>query len=278
MEVAVNLSPLLPDPSGLNLNSVTIANGEASIEVVSSRSFGNCPKCGCAAGIRQAALAVAQWNKSQPVASSPPSDPSRTSPPAASSFRQATLGEIRRTKRVDLYQRIQQLKVDGKSQRSIARELGIDRATARRFYQAAEFPERAHARRGKQSIPFLKEIAKLWDEGCHNARMLTIKIAALGYRGSYYPIRRLVAQWRGQGDGVSMEQRERNTLLPHSPSRIAWLLFLNRSNLDAQEEQLSQSVQEHCPDLREATTLAREFVQIVKERKANELDLSLIHI
>jgi transposase len=226
----------------------------------------------CTAGIRQAALAVAQWKKSQQVASSPPSDLSRTSPPADSSLRQATLGEVRRTKRVDLYQRIQQLKVDGNSQRSIARELGIDRATARRFFQAAEFPERACARRGKWSIPFLQEITKLWDEGCYNAKLLTTKIAALGYRGSYYPSRRLVAQWRGQGDDVSMEQRERGSLLPHSPSRIAWLLFLNRSNLDAQEERLTQSVQEHCPDLREATTHAREFVQIVKERKINDFD------
>lgn len=135
-----------------------------------------------------------------------------------------------RVKRVDLYRRIEGLKAEGKSQRSIAFKLGIDGETANRFYQATELPEREIGRRGGQATPFLNEIAKPWDEGCRNAQTLTTKVAALGYHGSYDSIRRLVARWRvpsskpGEQDKGSARAR---AIPMHSASRVAWLLFLN---------------------------------------------------
>ena len=98
---------------------------------------------------------------------------------------------------------------------------------------------------------------------------------SVAYQGSYDSIRRLVARWRvpssepGEQDKASARVR---AIPVHSASRVAWLLFLNPQDLDEADERLSQSIQEHCPELREAANLTREFVQIVKGRKANELD------
>lgn len=150
-------------------------------------------------------------------ASSPKEDPHQS------------LRENRRLRRYERYQRVQQLRREGVSQRSIARVLGLDRETVRRFCHAPEFPERAVRIQGSHATPYWAELRQLWTDGCHNARVLTSKIATNGYRGSYDSVRRLVAGWRlevKRGAGTRQDQAVRAPA--PSAKRVAWLMFLPR--------------------------------------------------
>lgn len=58
--------------------------------------------------------------------------------------------ELRRSRRVERFERVHELHQKGHSQREIARILGLNRKTVRRFLHSGSFPERAVRRRAKR--------------------------------------------------------------------------------------------------------------------------------
>ena len=86
----------------------------------------------------------------------------------------------------DQHAEVQALAARGLGLRAIARELGVDRKTARRF---------AHATTGDQAVAraisrptvldrYQPHLHRRWNEGCHDTAVLHAEISALGYRGS----------------------------------------------------------------------------------------------
>jgi transposase len=57
-----------------------------------------------------------------------------------------------------------------------------------------------------------------------------------------------------------------------SSNRIAWLLFKFPAELTDAEQTLAKSVTEHCPPLKSASALAREFRELVRQRQVHALD------
>ena len=180
--------------------------------------------------------------------------------------------ERRRARRRERYRRVHELAAQGLSQRAICEALGLSRKTVRRFLHAREFPERTTSPRSKKLTPFLSELQRLWNEGCHNARILTDTITAQGYRGTYYAVRRRVRAWRQElpASRAEIPAARRQVDVP-SANRTAWLLFLPPQELDADERRLAEALQEQCPTLRVAARLAQEFAQLVKQRRSDEL-------
>jgi transposase len=222
--------------------------------------------------IRQATREVAMM-RSKPGSVPPPTveaTPSVTTSPEQDSGR--SLREIRRSRRLERYQRVQQLRGEGKSQRAIARILGLNRETVRRFCHAPEFPERAVRLREGHATPFWAELSQLWNSGCHNARILTKKITALGYRGSYDSVRRLVAHWRQEAKLRTRTQQGQAAKTPMlSAKRVAWLMFLSPDDLEGNDRNLATAIQERCPDLQVAAELAHDFVRLVNDRNVDRL-------
>jgi transposase len=173
------------------------------------------------------------------------------------------------------------LQAQGKSQRSIARILHLDRDTVRRCLQAATFPERAARSVPRDTDPFIDYLRQRWSEGCFNAQTLTREIIERGYRGSYDAVKRRVAAWRQCGaTGASghdhagsggTHERRRSALDRPSANRVAWLLFLRPAELKETEQHLRELICRRCPALAEAAELAHAFCVLVKQRQASGL-------
>jgi len=98
----------------------------------------------------------------------------------------------------DQHAAVQALYARGMGLRAIARELGADRKTVRRF---------AHAATGDQAIAraiarptvldrYQPHLHRRWAEGCHHAAVLHAEITTLGYRGSLRTVYRYLQPLR----------------------------------------------------------------------------------
>jgi transposase len=237
--------------------------------------------------IQQAASEVSLANCTKeaapPAATAPLPTDSPILPTPAAADAPLTLRETRRLRRLERYQRVHELHAQGKSQRSIARTLHLDRDTVRRLLQAATFPERAARSVPRDTDPYVDYLRQRWSEGCFNARVVMREITAQGYRGSYDAVRRRVAGWRqpqrtatgttvhSPSSGNSPRQRRRSTADRPSANRVAWLLFLRPEELNDQEQSLREAVCRRCPALAEAAELAHAFCDLVKRREAGGL-------
>src|SRR5262249_12558473 len=117
--------------------------------------------------IRQAMGALQQAMATQaateaPAAATPGNSPQESPRPTRYSQRQQ---EARR-RRLELYEQVKALHRQGKSFREIGRQLGLNRATVRRFAQAEAFPERAARRTPRQTDRVADFLHSRWQEGC----------------------------------------------------------------------------------------------------------------
>src|SRR5215468_8387139 len=124
----------------------------------------------------------------------PPTSHSRRRNPVAAPAAESRLEARMR----DQHAAVQALYARGMGLRAIARELGADRKTVRRF---------AHAATGDQAIAraiarptvldrYQPHLHRRWAEGCHHAAVLHAEITALGYRGSLRTVYRYLQPLR----------------------------------------------------------------------------------
>ncbi|WP_433755649.1 ISL3 family transposase [Nocardia sp. CA-135398] len=91
-----------------------------------------------------------------------------------------------RARALERYEAVQRLRAEGKGLRTIARELDIDRKTARRFALAAG-PEdviAAATSRATMIDEFAPHLLTRWNAGHNNIAALITELRELGYRGS----------------------------------------------------------------------------------------------
>ena len=90
------------------------------------------------------------------------------------------------TRTRERYQAITALHADGASIAAIARTLGVDRHTVRRFVRASSLEELQAKTLQRASLldGYTDYLHQRWTQGCTDAAALTKEITALGYRGS----------------------------------------------------------------------------------------------
>jgi transposase len=203
-----------------------------------------------------------------------------------------------RERRHALYTQVVGLREQGYPISQISQQLGIARATVRRFIRAGAFPERAPSRRWR--MPTETEAAYLqqrWEEGCHTAAVLWRELRAQGYRGSSVTIRRFLAPWRtaprrrtpgtpGEhlvGNRPDRPRRSRTPVVPSARQVRWWLLrhvdVLSPSRqrlrhphgadsepLPAEAHAFCQRLLARCPAIAEALTLTATFIRLVRSR------------
>ena len=81
---------------------------------------------------------------------------------------------------------------------AIARELGADRKTARRFVQALTAEDALARATSRPTIldRYQPCLHRRWAEGCHDAAVLHAEITELGYRGSLRTVYRYLQPLR----------------------------------------------------------------------------------
>ena len=182
-----------------------------------------------------------------------------------------------RERRLARYRQVMDLHVQGVSLREIGRRLGLHRSTVRRFVRAGQFPERATRSYGHLTDRFEASLRQRWAAGCHNARQLYREVRSQGFRGSYCAVRRCVGAWREPGEaghtpGTKPNPKRRGAVTRPSSRRVAWMLLGEPEDRSDEDQQLVEALCGRSPEIERATSLAREFGRMVRDRRAPALD------
>ncbi len=142
-----------------------------------------------------------------PPAPEPAGKPAAAVLPAKSVNRRRKYAEERRARaqarRLALYDAIRERHAKGEYLKTIARDLGIDFRTARKYAHSDECPTRklhewSRKRLAEPTDPYLRA---RWKEGCKNGRGLYREIKAHGYPGSRTQVADFVARLRREENG-----------------------------------------------------------------------------
>jgi transposase len=186
-----------------------------------------------------------------------------------------------RAKRLARYETVRQLRQQGVSQRTIARQLHIGPSTIRRYAHARTFPEIAQRRTAPSILdPFKTYLTQRWTAGCHNGWQLWREISVRGYTGS----RTLLSRW------VTQQRRRPASATPTSPGqgppsfpataaprpfssrRVAFLVLKSPEKLDGPQAATLARFCDASAEVATASGLAREFADMVRGRKRDRLD------
>ncbi|MQT05137.1 hypothetical protein FF041_34910, partial [Streptomyces jumonjinensis] len=115
-------------------------------------------------------------------------DPAPAGEPAGNTVADTRAGRHARR----LFETVQALTHSGRSHSSVARELGLDRRTVRKYARAHTWQEvvrRRPPRKPSTLDPYLGYLQQRWDEGQHSAKILHEELQTKGYLGHYQRVK-----------------------------------------------------------------------------------------
>ena len=125
---------------------------------------------------------------------------------------------------LEAWMQLQALYQQGMSQSQMARELGLDRKTVRKYLHQPprSYPQRKP--RAHKSDRFVAYLRERWEQGVHNAAKLFREIRQRGYSGGSSQVRELVSAWRQESQERAFVRFE---TAPGEQSQLDWGHFGN---------------------------------------------------
>ena len=153
-----------------------------------------------------------------------------------------------------LFETVHALTDAGRAYNSVARELGLNWRTVRKYATATKWQQCVRRPRPRVPSPldrYLEYLQQRWDEGEHSAKVLHEELKAKGYLGHYQRVKMAVAPPRR---GLPVDQPRKR---PPSPREVArWITSSPpRRTLDTAER--LQRLLVHCPELDRTHSLVR---------------------
>ena len=165
-----------------------------------------------------------------------------------------------RQRRYSRYEQVQQLMQGGMRPREIARHLGLDHRTVRKFMRA-EFPE-AKPRIKRCIVDSHAEyLDRCLEEGCRNITQLWRELREQGFGGQLSIVRRWLRHRRGYRPQL-LPGVPRRTPLRVSPRQTVWHML--KATPSAQT--YLDAVYRISPEVSLLARLAREFFRMVRNR------------
>jgi transposase len=172
------------------------------------------------------------------------------------------------TRTRERYRMISERAEAGMSMSAIARELGLDRATVRRFVRAEDLDELLVKTRQRASLldRFTEYLHYRWAQGARDAAALSGELGEIGYRGSEQTVRRYLAPLR-EGQVVPPAW----PVAPTVREVTGWLLRPSAALEEGQRVRLKQ-VLALCPELEAIAGHVRGFAEMMTQRRGDRLE------
>jgi transposase len=175
--------------------------------------------------------------------------------------------QLRRQRRLERYEQVVSMFNSGQSQATIARAMGMERKTVRRWLRRGQFPERKPPHRPPPKVnKFAEYMQQRWNEGCHNAARLYREIQGKGYLGKRAMVARLVAGWRKTGKTAQPKAPERI-----SPKHASILVTRAADQMTEEQQRLFDRISTQCPDVIELRQMALSFRAALRAGESGKL-------
>lgn len=175
-----------------------------------------------------------------------------------------------RARAVERYEAVQRLRAEGKGLRTIARELDIDRKTARRFALAADPDDviAAATSRAKVIDEFVPHLLTRWNAGHTNVAALITELRELGYRGSPNNVYRFLRPYQASKPSA------RPAVIPSPKPNIravtSWITRHPDNLPDTETRQLT-TILTCCPELAATRRHVGAFAVLMRDRRGDSL-------
>lgn len=185
-----------------------------------------------------------------------------------------TIAEQNRLQRIDEAQKLINL---GLTRKEAARQLNIHPKTVKRYLNSSS-PKHVRSGRRKLLDSFKLYLVKRWNEGCHNATQLFREIQAQGYAGHKTLVRGFVQKLR-IASGVPPKVRKlqdefvQEDIVKDLPSirTLTWWVFRPIHKRRNEDELILNKLVDGQPKLQISLALARDFADMIRNRKVDEL-------
>jgi len=218
-----------------------------------------------------------------PVVSATPSPPAQMTENRA--LTQAEQNQVAgRSRRQEKFDQVRQLKQAGYSDRAIGRHMQMSAKTVHKYGEVERCPHYPAGRISPSKLtPWLPYLEQRWQAGCTNASQLWREISQEGFSGSLG----LVIRWavsqrkllpaedryrRQQAEAVQPALSRQVQPVPWSAQRASWLIMLDDYKLDEGQQAARTSMLAADTQVLTVDQLARQFVQLVKTRRSQDLD------
>lgn len=170
------------------------------------------------------------------------------------------------------YEAIHERYSKGEYMSAIARDLGLDFRTVRKYALSDECPGRKpYPRRGRMIDPYEPYVRSRWAQGCKNSAELHREIVAMGYPGSRSRVGALVARLRRQDNDDNPPRTETAAGEPLKPRKASMLLVLREEQRNEHEFAVLARLTEVHQEITTTVGFTERFMKIVRERRGGDL-------
>lgn len=179
--------------------------------------------------------------------------------------------ERTRTKRMQRYEAVHALYLQGVTLSEIARCFHMGRMTVQKFAYADAYPETATFRtRARMLHPYEAYLQERWQQGCCNASQLHREIIERGYEGKRKQVARFVAYLRQQ-------LKERNALAKArlqglTPRQTVSLLMCRPENLTEEQQRALTEMRHLHPEIERVMEVVDSFVTMLRTLQGQHLE------
>ena len=199
-----------------------------------------------------------------PVAATRPAAAGDDRPSSAATRRSAAAQARRRAR----FEEAARLHAAGATLSAIARQLGADRKTLRRWLRAGAVPSWRQPRRGSVLDPYRDHLERRWAEGCRNAARLWRELAALGFPGRDALVRAWAAERRRaepNGGQAALRTADGRPWRPPSGRRVTRLLMADPRTLPAPDRAFVARLLEEVPALAATAAAAKRLAGVLRK-------------
>ncbi|MGI5146843.1 ISL3 family transposase [Plantactinospora sp. CA-294935] len=158
-----------------------------------------------------------------------------------------------------LFETVHALTDTGRAYNAVARELGMNWRTVRKYATATSWQDCVRRQRPRVPSaldPYLQYLQQRWNEGEHNAKVLHAELKAKGFLGHYQRVKMAIAPLRR---GLPIDEPHKRAPSPREAAR--WITTSPpRRTLDTIER--LQRLLAHCPELERTHSLVRTFATL----------------